>query len=871
MSDLDPRGAPADEVVARPDDVDLRPGELADLDAVVRVHLESFSGFFLTFMGPAFLREFYRALIEFPEATLIVATIGSDVVGFVGGAEDESAFFRWIVDSRKVRFGVAASTAVLQRPATLKRLLRAFARPDESATDEFPATLLSVAVDPRCQSKGVGKLLLDAFGRRMRSRGVARWILTTDDSPDNRAIAFYRREGYVESRRIVTPEGRPMLEFTAPEGETTGDLPVKRLHVAILTHIAWPEPADFKNLPLAQALRGRGHRVTIITGFPNYPLGRLYDGYRLRWREWEYHDDVRILRLPLYPDHSASGVKRMLNYLSFTAAAATLGLAQAGPTDVLFIYSPPMSLGIPARLFKKIRHASVLLDVVDLWPDAVIGSGMSKSPIAARVSSWFAKQAYRSADSITVLSEGFRRRVAEYTRPGVPVIVRGPWASDQRAEPASSKVGVSRTPFRVVHAGNMGVLQGLETTLAAAEILRNDDVEFELVGGGSQLNELRQLASSRDLDNVSLPGQRPADEMPEVLDRADALLVSLKPDPYLDINMPSKVASYLAAGKPLLASAGGDVANLVNARGVGLVSEPGDPVSLAANILRLKESAAERNSMGVRARELFLSSFSRDDGIAEYVAMIEKMGGSAEGGAPVPSDYGSEAERVRAVYAGRGYDDDEDYSDSNPNYLLRVQSVERAYLAAMRTARLNTGIEHLKVLDYGCGNGRWMGRWLAWGATSRNLYGLDVRPEAVDRARKTFPEMNWACSESGVAPFAAGSFDVVVQNLVASSILDERIRLATIHDMVRLVRPGGLLLWYDFAFNNPGNPDVRRIRPREAREAVRPLQQIFCRRLVLAPPVARALRNHPSAQLMLEAACPPVRTHYVSAFQRVEG
>src|SRR6266487_4250306 len=127
------------------------------------------------------------------------------------------------------------------------------------------------------------------------------------------------------------------------------------MHILLLSQWFWPEP-DVRIRPLSEALAERGHQVTVITGFPNYPGGALYPGYRLRWRQWEQIGAVRVLRLPLYPDHSRSAARRILNYLSFAASASLLGPVLGGPADVMWVYHPPLTVGLPAWVISRLRR-----------------------------------------------------------------------------------------------------------------------------------------------------------------------------------------------------------------------------------------------------------------------------------------------------------------------------------------------------------------------------------------------------------------------------------------------------------------------------------------------------------------------------------
>lgn len=228
-----------------------------------------------------------------------------------------------------------------------------------------------------------------------------------------------------------------------------------------------------------------------------------------------------------------------------------------------------------------------------------------------------------------------------------------------------------------------------------------------------------------------------------------------------------------------------------------------------------------------------------------------------------------ERARIDTVYAARRYDVDPEYADTNPVYLHRSQSIERAYVAALRTAKLQPQLAQLRILDYGCGNGRWFGRWLAWGASSANLVGVDVRASAIASARESLPRCEFEILNGTCTKFAPASFDIVCQNLVLSSILDDDIRQSVASDMLRLLRPGGLILVCDFRFDNPRNRDVRAVRAADLRQLFRPCIEVARFRVVLAPPVARSIVPRSwLAAVALEGVFPFLRTHVLLALRK---
>lgn len=404
------------------------------------------------------------------------------------------------------------------------------------------------------------------------------------------------------------------------------------MHALIITHVFWPETFDFKNMALARELVRGGHEVTVLTAFPNYPLGRLYDGYKMSWRQWESIDGIRVLRVPLYPDHSSSGLKRVLNYMSFTLSASTIGLLLARKPDVVFLYAPPMTLGLTAALFKFLKRAPILMDVLDLWPEAIVGSGMVSSNIVIEGAGIISKLACRVADKITVPTEGFAERLRYAGVPKDKLTVIPNWAdrnvyrSADKNRDFGKRFGLE-SKFCVIHAGNIGPFQDIGNVLAAAELVRDlDELRIVFVGGGSELDRMKRIKDERKLDNVVFAGSYPTKEMAGIFAWGDALLVSLRADPYLDINLPSKLPTYMASGKPVIACAAGEAAALVADNNLGLCCKPGDSSALATALRRfvsLPQSA--RDEMGRNSLSLFDKAYDKDKLVCKYVKMLAEL------------------------------------------------------------------------------------------------------------------------------------------------------------------------------------------------------------------------------------------------------
>lgn len=364
-----------------------------------------------------------------------------------------------------------------------------------------------------------------------------------------------------------------------------------------------PEP-DFKCIPMARALQARGHEVGVLTGFPNYPGGRVYPGYRIRWLQRERLEGVPVVRVPLYPSHDRSRLKRALNYLSFACSAAFIGPFVTRKPDVVYVYNP---MGLPGLVFRVFRRAPFVYDIQDLWPDSITASGMMRLGRGqlALMQLFFA-QVYRSASKIIVLSPGFKRALEARGVPSDKVEVLFNWCNEDALPAHPAAGGRDDGLLEIVYAGNMGRAQALGCAVEGARRLQHlcPRVRFTFIGGGTEVGALR--ARSAGLDNVRFVAQVPQEEIGCHLQRADVLLVHLKSDPLFAVTIPSKISFYLAIGKPILAGLTGDAAALVRRSGAGLVFEPEDVDSLVERVVQLEALSREAlDALGVEGRRFY--------------------------------------------------------------------------------------------------------------------------------------------------------------------------------------------------------------------------------------------------------------------------
>lgn len=402
------------------------------------------------------------------------------------------------------------------------------------------------------------------------------------------------------------------------------------MRIILLTQWFEPEPT-FKGHLFAKELQRQGFEVEVVTGFPNYPGGKLYSGYKIQLLKREVIDGVRVTRLPLYPSHSQNFFGRVANYVSFATSSLLYGLFGAKKPDVIYAYHPPLTVGVAAALIRLFRRVPVVYDIQDMWPDTLRATGMVSNERLLHIVGRICQSVYRSVDHLVVLSSGFRRLLVERGVPDGKVDVIYNWCDEASL---ANPVGAPQADFpasdrfTIVYAGNMGKAQSLETLLAAAEIVRKraPDICFVLIGGGVEVNNLKQLVQEMHLDNVLFLPPVPMSDIGGVLSRADALLVHLRKDPLFTITIPSKTQAYMAVGKPLLMAVEGDAADLVKAADCGVIAEPENPESIAEAACALYGmSLADREAMAENSKNYYQSELSLQVGVGKFADVFKRV------------------------------------------------------------------------------------------------------------------------------------------------------------------------------------------------------------------------------------------------------
>lgn len=388
------------------------------------------------------------------------------------------------------------------------------------------------------------------------------------------------------------------------------------MRVLVSSQHFWPE--GFRINDLVQALAERDVDVEVLTGKPNYPEGRYYPGYRGLGCQREQHNEVAIFRVPLAARGAGGAFRLFINYLSFILSGLLFApwLLRRRRYDVIFVYaSSPLLQAIPALFLGWLKRCPVVVWVQDLWPESLAATGYVQNPYILAGVRRIVGFIHRHSDLLLVQSRAYISSVSA-SAPGKPVIyypnsVESVFCESAVAE-APAVPGLDAN-FPIVFAGNIGTVQAVDVIIEAATLLNgHPDIQFVLLGEGVRGAWLRQEVLARGLNNVTAPGRYPVEAMPGIFRKASALLVTLTGDPVFAATVPSKLQTYMAAGRPVLASLDGEGARMVVEADAGLAAPAGDARALADIVLALyKMAPEERDRLGSNGIHYFQQHFDR--------------------------------------------------------------------------------------------------------------------------------------------------------------------------------------------------------------------------------------------------------------------
>lgn len=406
------------------------------------------------------------------------------------------------------------------------------------------------------------------------------------------------------------------------------------MHILIYSYNYHPEPIGIAPLmtELAEGLAERGHKVRVITGMPNYPQREIYEGYQGKWYLTEQKNGVTIQRSFLRIKSKPNLIDRLLLELSFVFSSLPQALKGNRP-DVIILTVPPLLVTLPAILLGWLYNCPVVLNVQDILPEAAVRVGLLKNKLMIGALAVLEKFAYRAANTISVITEGFSENLVGKGVPAKKIVCIPNWVNVNFIHPLPKKSNpwISThqldDKFIVLYSGNIALTQGLETVIDAASRLRHiKEIAFVIVGESSALTRLQRYCERYGADNVLLLPLQPREQLPQMLAAADIGLIVQKCN-IISFNMPSKIPLSLASGSPIIGSvpSTGTAAKAIRESGGGLVVEPESPDALAAGVLELYHNPELAAQLGKKGREFALERYSLEQALDQYEGLFSQI------------------------------------------------------------------------------------------------------------------------------------------------------------------------------------------------------------------------------------------------------
>lgn len=386
------------------------------------------------------------------------------------------------------------------------------------------------------------------------------------------------------------------------------------MKILIVTQYYFPE--SFKSNDLSFELQKRGHEVTVLTGLPNYPEGKMYDGYGVFKNRKQEINGVKVIRSLLLLRGKGGGIRLFLNYFSFAffASIKAFFLNFGNKYDAVIVHEPsPITQFYPALLLKKLQNAPVYFWVMDLWPESLEIAGGVKNKFILNFFKKMVITFYKNSEKILITSKGFKNSIVEKGDFENKLEYFPNWAEDSISE-GDQNFPVPDLPvgFKVMFAGNVGEAQDMESIMNSALVLKDhSEIKFIIVGDGRKMPFVQDFIEKNNLQKtVFTVGRFPVEAMASFFAKADVMLVSLKDDKIFNLTVPAKVQAYMSASKPIVAMLNGEGAEIIEEAKCGLAAPAGDSNKLAETILKMASLPKEELlQMGENSRNFFQANY----------------------------------------------------------------------------------------------------------------------------------------------------------------------------------------------------------------------------------------------------------------------
>ena len=402
------------------------------------------------------------------------------------------------------------------------------------------------------------------------------------------------------------------------------------MHILVVSQYFWPE--NFRINDLVSELAHRGYEVTVLTGLPNYPEGKIFKEFIKNPALYSNYRGAKVIRVPMV-SRGNNAFMLALNYLTFAISASLIGVwkLRGECFDAIFTYEPsPITVGLPAILLRSLKKAPLIFWVLDLWPETLEAIGVVRHRVFLFLIKKLVSFIYKRCDVILAQSKSFIPKIRKYAGEKAAIEYFPSWAESIEEPTNHFDISVMRENkggFNILFAGNIGEAQDFPTILEAAEILRHrSELRWFILGSGRMYDWVANEIQSRNLENcVYLLGRYPLESMPFFFEQADALLVSLKDKTIFSLTIPAKVQSYLATGKPILGMLNGEGAKIISDSGAGLSTPAGNSSALVHTVLAFLDLTIEqRFDMGKRGLAFSEQEFNKTRLISRLENLLKK-------------------------------------------------------------------------------------------------------------------------------------------------------------------------------------------------------------------------------------------------------
>lgn len=400
------------------------------------------------------------------------------------------------------------------------------------------------------------------------------------------------------------------------------------MHILLVSQYFWPE--TFRINDLAISLLERGNEVTVLTGKPNYPQGKIYNGYSFWGYTKENYKGINIIRVPLAPRVNGSGKYLALNYVSFVFFSCIYILFHRKKYDVSLTFAlSPITSVYPAILHKVLYKTKTTMWVQDLWPESVSAAGKMSNKFIMNLLNSMVRNIYRNTDEIFIQSEAFEQSIKSKGVSPTKLHYIPNWAedlfTDKRQINETKYKGIIPKGFIVMFAGNIGEAQDFDSIIKAA-IQTKDNVEIKwvIIGDGRKKKEVEKIIKEKGLtETVFLLGRYPVEEMPNLFTHADLMLVSLKDEEIFSLTIPSKIQSYMAFGKPIVSMLNGIGNKIIKEADCGYNATAGNYKKLADNVILAANTDRKiLESKGNNGMQFYKENFSKEKVIDNLLSFL---------------------------------------------------------------------------------------------------------------------------------------------------------------------------------------------------------------------------------------------------------